>query len=317
MIISLNIRYPDSYKKVLPFLMVLLFGQERYLPKIEWSSKSWTHNIFRFYEKLFWRRYGIRKEETTWFDETGVHHECFTFEALCANFETKVRKLLDYSWLFQPNIQWQRGAIAFDAETDATTSTSFSKTCTGSNLVLTVGVLKVPNAGMTVSYNAIAMTNVINSTNVSTEQIQLWIQTNPSSGANNVTNTVTPNATYATSYTGCAQSSQPDANTESHPTATTVTLGLTSVVDNCWAVAMVRSDTATVGVTSGPISQARGTANTQTWRDTNGAVAAGSQSTVYNDGGSSCGWCCAGMSISPVQTVVSSFPSTLLTLKVG
>lgn len=77
-------------RKVLPLIISLLTGSPRYLPEIEWSSNSWTHNLFRVYELIFWRRKGLRVE--SYADSTGQY--AMTLEASLAILEGQIR-----SWL--------------------------------------------------------------------------------------------------------------------------------------------------------------------------------------------------------------------------
>lgn len=84
------------FRQIIPEIMAFLTSHPRYLPKdIEWSPKSWTHNVFRVYEMIFWRREGIRQEFAVWQNKDGsVHRKTFTVEAAIAYFETDVREFV-------------------------------------------------------------------------------------------------------------------------------------------------------------------------------------------------------------------------------
>jgi hypothetical protein len=115
-----SIRLVKSIKginEVLPTLLVLLTHKGRYLPEIEWCDNLWTHNIFRAYERLFWRRQGARLEQAVWTrhdkqgKQIGQDIHIYTFEALCANTETFIRGLWP-SYRFK--ISFPRLEVFFD-----------------------------------------------------------------------------------------------------------------------------------------------------------------------------------------------------------
>lgn len=84
------------YRFVLPWIVSAATGQARYLPKIEWSEESWTHNAFRAWEYIAFRKYGVRPEATTtaYHDEEGrvyVRRAFHSVEALIAHTEAMAR----------------------------------------------------------------------------------------------------------------------------------------------------------------------------------------------------------------------------------
>lgn len=73
-------------------LLANVTGKPRYFPEIVWSTKSWTHNVFRAYEYIFGRRTGIRAEASVWRDEEGNQfHACHSVESAIAFAESAVR----------------------------------------------------------------------------------------------------------------------------------------------------------------------------------------------------------------------------------
>ena len=150
-------------------------------------------------------------------------------------------------------------AIALDAVSNGTATTTspltWSHTCTGSDLILVVGV-NIYSAGTPncsgVTYNGVSLTLIGSKRTYFSElgQISLWYLLNPVTGANTVsvsfTGTVANCDAGAVSYTGVAQSGQPDAvagattQTSANPSVT-----VTTVADNCWVVGLL-------GNTSGP-----------------------------------------------------------------
>ena len=151
-----------------------------------------------------------------------------------------------------PKLAYQIGAIAVDSNnsnsTPATTGTvtSYSHTCTGSNLYLIMaynfnwGI----NAGDARTYAGTNMTNRVNSTTNLSNAI-ICDLVNPATGANTLSLTIGSANTWATttkghqsgiSFTGAAQSGQPDATGTSTGSSTGSTLSITTVADNCMIV---------------------------------------------------------------------------------
>lgn len=264
-------------------LMYLLskFTGPRYRPEITWSY-FWTHNIFRAYEIVFGRKFGIKAEMTsTAYRHKGkmyVTHKAWSFEAKVALTETVIRELLQSvsEWrmprlvlvpMYSPMYQFSnslklpsgipspyRFAIAFDATSHSTSPGigsgsspfSWSHTCTGSNLTLVVGSLGETgiSAG---TYNSVSMTqqgtNQLDSAGNSASS--MWTLFGPSTGANNITMTFTANSVYfvAGSYSGTNQSAV-DSHTQNKTTvdATSYSLTTTVVASNCWLVAVASTE---------------------------------------------------------------------------
>lgn len=182
-------------------------------------------------------------------------------------------------------------AIAFDAsstgeQVPGTSPITFSHTCTGSNLVLLVGVETITTCSG-VTYNGVAMTQLV-TTNVGGVVNYLFGLVAPATGANNVVVSFTGGSTYcravAASYTGVSQTGLPDA-TGSNTIAgssTTMTTTLTTVANNCWTALF--TFTTVPGATAGTGTTLR-KADAQSYAilfDSNGAVVAGSNSLIIN-----------------------------------
>lgn len=89
----------NFFKTLIPKLWARVTKTHRQKVEIIWSDKSWVHNIFRFYELVCWRKFGVRPEASTrtWHDDKGKMHvirEFYTIEALLAYCETLVREYL-------------------------------------------------------------------------------------------------------------------------------------------------------------------------------------------------------------------------------
>lgn len=297
---------------VLPYVLVKLTGHGRYLPKIEWSNNSWVHNIFRVYEVIFWRKTGIRAEAATWLlDDKTVKVELYTFEAVCAHFETLIRNFFNIKWLDitvtqlqlalpvnspQIRVPWISFAIALDvANASGDNSSSpftFSHTSTGSNRFMHVGTRNwggdQPQV-TAVSYNSVAATEAIaiTRTGQNFNESSIWFLGGPASGANTVSVTATlgqfgHGIAGCVTYTGAQSTNTADATgTASTATSGAFTATVTTVAANCWVAAAAFNDTdgSNQATLSSPTHTSRW--NTQVpnevgaGQDTNGAVAAG------------------------------------------
>ena len=165
-------------------------------------------------------------------------------------------------------------AIAFDAYTQIVTGSGTSQTlahtCTGTDRFLVVGVLKQGNTNVTgVTYAGVAMTfacGLKNSLASANELVELWVLANPASGSNNIIASFAAAGTSvlsATSFTGCAQTGQPDSsNTLAQGSATTsYSVSTTTIADNSWLVGYFRANSGTF--TAGSNTTIRETGFTQ------------------------------------------------------
>lgn len=279
-------------RKILPWVLVQTTHKSRYLPEIVWSDKSWTHNIFRVYESIFWRRDGIRKEMSTVPERlpsgrVSVHYELYTVESVFAYVETVIRGL--FVWKLGkvrqvrfalPNsgmgIPLASFAIAVDvADTGTATSTSpltWSHTCTGSNVLLAIGDSIIGNAGgaSAVTYAAAAATKAVSISGSGTVSggnfSEVWFKGSAATGANTVSVTF-PTAssvdTGAVSYTGAQSGSTKDASNSTSTNVTgTVATSVTTVANNCWVIGCGTISGGTSPVWSAPTQTSRWLTNT-------------------------------------------------------
>ncbi len=184
-------------------------------------------------------------------------------------------------------------AIATDAFSNDTTTTgttlTYAHTCTGTNLILWVGV-QTPFADTItgVTYNAVAMTRAKTEVNNANDtRVYLYYLIGPATGTNNVVVTSSGSVSMgsqAASYTGVAQSGQPDA-TGSNTTAsddTTLTTSITTVANNCWLVGYAENNAGTNN-TAGANTVMRGTASNRSIMDSGAAkTPAGGFSLIFN-----------------------------------
>lgn len=152
-------------------------------------------------------------------------------------------------------------AIALDTSavsTDQTTSPiTWNHTCTGSNLMLVVGIALIdtgtPSADA-VTYNGVSMTkarsDIVTSGGTLHQETSVWLLHNPATGSNSISVTATLGASghgagASASYTGVNQSSTADASGGTSGTTSGVkSFTVTTVADNCWIFAVGLSEAA-------------------------------------------------------------------------
>lgn len=312
-------------KRLLPKILAVITQHDRTLithgVDFEWSINSYIHNAFRVYELVFGRRFGIRAEFSSWSYDEGTGYAAHSFEGACALTETYIRNYLA-SWTFVPfriyipTLQTTAGfpvpaspylfAIAFDAVTQSYgqvsgTTATLSHTATGSNLLAVTSILtgNLVGSGITsVLYNGSAMTgtgDVASDGSANLVTAYLYWKVAPSTGSQTIS--VTAPVSYdnysmaCTSYSGAAQTGQPDAHSKTQNTSatTSTTLTVTTVADNSWLVGIFRTEVG--GATVGAGTTSRYNNGDGALADSGGAkTPAGSYSLIYNFGSSvNCG----------------------------
>lgn len=176
--------------------------------------------------------------------------------------------ILPILFLWFPNVS--HAAIALDASansgtggaTSPSTSLSWSHTTSGSNRLLVVAV----STGGTVSgvtYNGVAMTMGVSHTGSPYGGSDyLWYLANPASGANTITVTTTTSIAtvgLSISYTGAAQSVPVDVtgSVASSGSVLSLSLNVTTTVDNDWLVSMASIGQNNSNLTGGANTTAR------------------------------------------------------------
>jgi len=202
-------------------------------------------------------------------------------------------------------------AIALDSanagSSQTGTSLSFSHTCTGSDLILFVGV-RIVTGGVedvtSVTYNSVPMVLVDKAQNPANSQwIYLYYLIAPTTGANNVTvnsTSSTQKIMYAVSYTGARQSGVPDAWSTTTNSNASVAGTVRTIADNCWLTGMLIA--AGTGLAAGANTTLRGTVSSfaKMW-DTNAAqTPAGSYSLNATTSGGTPGFAVITASFAPV-----------------
>lgn len=315
--------------EVLPTIATILTRSDRYKVDIEWSDKSWVHNLFRVHEMLFWRKWGIRIENSfsAEVDEDGVYtseHYFYTLEAGLAYIEGRIRnsvpklvvkKVLVPSFagapMLSPTGHPYLFAIAFDAASGvgagSGTSLSTSLTCSGSDRVL-FAFAWGNNTGLSLatSYNGTAMTTVDGqSVNFNTSRSNILVA--PSTGANTLAVNTTNSfglALSGSSYTGCAQTGQPDGhgqfNTNQGTSFSFATGDNPTTAAGCWGVASCKSNGATVTAQSPATTRISSNAITA---DVGPITAGGDATITFNVGGGNANCFAAGVGLAPVAPV--------------
>ena len=139
-------------------------------------------------------------------------------------------------------------AIAFDATSLSTYKAAgagtltWSHACTGSDLILWVYAYCGNNSAVTSpTYNGSAMTvhqSLAMTGGAAGQYIRSWYIIAPSTGTNTVS--LTSNSDmygFGASYTGAAQTGQPDSgNTQALTPVNSITTSTTTIADNCWLV---------------------------------------------------------------------------------
>ena len=197
-----------------------------------------------------------------------------------------------------------KAAIAFDVASEAkdnsgsVSSITYSHTITGSNPILVVVSQAYSQTFSGATYNGTAMT-LVSLARYSTSNVYgaLWIMQAPPTGANNVV--VTLNGTtagnkqfaiHSMSYTGAAQTGQPDSfgtNTAEGSSVTTFTVTTTVVNSNTWLVGGASEEAGDIAAGSaGAGTTYRGAVQFNQWgADSNGTVATGARSLNWGRAG--------------------------------
>lgn len=185
-------------------------------------------------------------------------------------------------------------AIARDTFTDSQSSTSspltFSHTCTGVDLVLWVTIVKNSGDLVTgVTYNGVTMTQASKFETDGSRFIYLYYLINPATGSNTISVSFSDSSNcrgQAVSYTGCDQTTQPDAVATNSATSTTsLSQNLTSTVDGDWGICIGRS---TGGEVTGLTNlTALGALDSYRTLDSNGDLGTSGTETLAFQGGAS------------------------------
>lgn len=183
--------------------------------------------------------------------------------------------------------------IVFDSSSQGVVSPgssplTISHTCTGNNLVLLVGVTCETDSITGVTYDSVAMTQLVKYVDGSTGNINaMYGLLAPHTGTHNIVVSWSGShyvGAAGASYGGVKQTGLPDAyNTAySNSSVASLTASVTSTVDNCWATAYIYGNTTSISQgTGGTLRQNVG--NQRGLEDSNAPISpAGSYSIALN-----------------------------------
>ena len=215
-------------------------------------------------------------------------------------------------------------AIAFDAVsfgegagTDLN-GTVMSHVCTGSNLILILGLTIQTGATVTsVSYGGVAMTLIDEYDSGGSGQVKNYYLIAPATGSNDVAVVTNNNGAWkigATSYTGVRQILQPDSNGETNGSGTTdAAISRTSVANNCWHVGWISSTVnGAVTLTAGASTTMRTTtAKVSGMFDNNAAITPAGANTLHATQSASNTFFAVSITISPAILITLTETVTL------
>jgi len=254
--------------------------KNRYVPDIEWSGcKLITHDVFRLFERIFGRKFGIRAESSASSafikKQEAVRYEFYTVEAFLTFCECKVREYLksfDFSFefvelpVFQyagllPQQESVRIPIFKFAIANTSTANSFTASGTTCSISLTtsgsdravIGAVWTWNAANTYTsstYAGVTATELVSrAADGSGSFIRLVGVHNATTGANNFISNTSGNMQHfvsVASYSGVESASAAAAfpDTETSGTSagvTSITGNMTTSVTDSWVFAHGRT----------------------------------------------------------------------------
>ena len=301
---------------------MLVTRQNRAPVDIEWSSTSWTHNVFRLYEKLFWRKAGIRCELSlsAQLQPDGTHLfdiKLHTLEATLSHIEGRVRQSFReaFAYMLTPVPQWQlsRGAIAFGQNV-----TNGAITPSGSDRMLIAGIFNINNDIGAVSFGGTACNQIDTANLAANRNGYVYMLKAPATSSNSLANVGASNYTLY-NYTGVIQNDTVgtiDGRTETTGSSAAPSGTHTAVASGAWTwcAIFVNSQTATTsGFTNMANQTGQGSPSSAQIDsgDTGQASGPETQSLTASDSGA---WYVQQTSMAPSASATSVRPTPTLTL---
>lgn len=325
------------YSKILPYILVILTRAERYKPEFSWSN-LWVVNLFRVYESIFWRKYGIRPEGATYSIDDKIYTYSYTLESYLANIEVIVRSLLKRNFGFSivriPQMQLAglsrggispyRFAIAYDnslaSSTGSTTSpVTLSYVVTGSNTAIFVGYsISVISTMTGITYDSAALAQIQSDFIVTGpgEFLGMWYLSNCNTGTKDIVYTFSSgNLDYrgAASYSGVNPGAVDGSDGAAVIGAGNDVSTITPSATNCWHMMVCNCQNASLAAGSGTTERAQNL-NAFAFFDSNGTVTAGSPNTITATNTTTFGSAYVGATFAPVQAAAASGGARLLNL---
>lgn len=331
-------------EKILPYILATLTQHDRQKVvagvDFEWSKDSWTHNFFRAFELVFWRRSGIRAETSAVAfknaDGTTTTIRAYhSLESLLKFFEYKVRSI--WNWKLVPvkvylPVLRPAGmptfsspyllAIAFVGAANNNQNGATTLSLTGVSCGTTNGLVFAFAGDNDLSFVITgiscadgALTFIENVSGGTRLHCSSWYKI----GTTTATQTFTATSSTATdiqfavsTYSGARQSAQPDAhNTSTSGSASSFSQSVTTVADNCWVMWALNWGNITGGaLTAGANTTLRANDGAQGYAlaDTNAPqTPAGSKTMSVSKTGNDLWGCCIASFAPAVATANSGF----------
>jgi len=213
-------------------------------------------------------------------------------------------------------------AIAVDTTTNGSasaTTVTVSHTVATDNPILFVGVWIQNSSDVItgVTYNGVSMSQVGAVNNAAVDSVYMYVLQAPATGANDIVLTKTGTDlgyVLGVSYTGAAQTGQPDAtNTGYNASATSLTTSVTTVADNCWTVLMMKANNNTNSAGTGTTLRTDGPGNDQTGiYDSNGAITPAGSTSLQTTAASNRAWAHVMASFAPAVAGGATEPAIFM-----
>lgn len=328
--------------------------KNRYIPDIDWSGgKLITHDVFRLFERIFGRKFGIRAESSASSafinKQLAVKYEFYTVEAVLVFTECKIREFLKtfrfgLEFVELPVFQFagllpqQNGmripifkfAIANTSDSDGFTSSgttcSFNVTTSGSDrcVIGAVWTWNATNTYTSSTYAGVTMTELVNRASDGTGGfIRLVGCHNATTGANNLISNTSGSMQHidsAAAYSGVDSTSAaaafPDTESNGTSTGTSITANMTTSVNQSWVFLHARTPSRdmSAGASTFERHQNSTSGDAANLFDSNGGRSTGSNDLIYTWTTSQTSYWCMG-SMAPASASLA-VPS-LATLGVG
>ena len=203
--------------------------------------------------------------------------------------------------------------IAFDAVGTArfnpASAGTYSHVTSGNNreLVVGIGVATGDDVIGTVTYNAVSLTLGTQVQLPGTiRRVYIWRLTNPTTGTNNVIISSSASVdimAVSASYTGVAQSGQPDAGSTATSTIGSIIGTVTTIAVNAWAIACTTNDQDNIAAGAGQTM--RGSVSVTGIGDSNSDITPAGAYTMQTNrqGAGNANWGMALISLAPVALV--------------
>jgi hypothetical protein len=251
----------------------------------EWSSKLWTHNLFRVYELIFWRRYGARAESSVFRKNGKVVTVCHTWEATIVHFEVYLRNFSKWRFPYRvhvnaPILQTPQGipvfvpqylfAVAYESAntgvySGSSTDENYNHTTSGSDQFLTVAMMGRTSIGTNLTATAAGntMTVIDRITQVIwaavDETLAFFSYAGLGAGTHSIhilnSGSATQISGCSVNYSGVGGAGATNKSSQASPATDPYVLGLTTTVDNSLVVGAFNS--------GGGVDLTAGTATTE------------------------------------------------------